>query len=117
MPGSQGGGMPDALSATVVTDLDALEKLAPGWDALAIRCTRPRSAPAFSRAWYRHALPPGAHIRVVVVTDGDEVVGTAPFYAARTKFGFYHYNMAVPILFGVEPLVSPGREEEIASAM
>jgi len=109
--------MPDALSATVVTDLDALEKVAPGWDALAVRCRRPRSAPAFSLAWYRHALAPGAHIRVVVVTDGDEVVGVAPFYALRTTFGFYQYNLAVPILFGVEPLVSPDREQEVASAM
>ena len=88
-----------------------------GGDALAVTCRRPRSSPAFSLAWYRHALPPGAHIRVVVVTDGDEVVGIAPFYAVRTKFGFYHYNLAVPILFGVEPLVSPGRDQEIASAM
>ncbi len=110
-------GRPNALSVRVVTDLETLESFAPGWDALAVRMRRPRSAPAFTLAWYRHALPPGAHIRVVIVTDGDEVVGTAPFCVTRTRFGFYQYNLAVPMLFGVEPLVSSDREEEIASAM
>ncbi len=105
------------MLARVVTDVDSLEEFAPGWDALAVTCRRPRSAPAFTLAWYRYALPPSAQIRVVVVTDGDEVVGTAPFYVVRTGFGFYQYNMAVPVLFGVEPLFAPGREEEIASAI
>jgi len=53
----------------------------------------------------------------VIVTDGDDVVGAAPFYVVRTGFGFYQYNMAVPMLFGVEPLFAPGREEEIAAAV
>ncbi len=53
----------------------------------------------------------------MIVTDGDDVVGTAPFYARRTGFGFYEYNMAVPVLFGVEPLFAPGREEEVAAAV
>ena len=30
----------------------------------------------------------------MVVTDDDVVVGTAPFYVVRTKFGFYEYNLA-----------------------
>ncbi len=105
------------LATTVVTDIDSLEVFSPGWDALAVIRQRPRSAPVFTLAWYRHALPPGAQIRAVVVTDGDDVVGTAPFYVERTGFGFYQYNLAVPMLFGVEPLFAPGREEEIAAAI
>ena len=106
-----------AVLARVLTDIDSLEQFAPGWDALAVSHRRPRSAPVFTLAWYRHALPPGAQIRAIVVTDGDSVVGAAPFYVVRTGFGFYQYNMPVPLLFGVEPLFVAGREEEIAAAV
>jgi len=105
------------MLARVVTDLDSLEQFAPRWDALAVTCRRPRSAPAFTLAWYRHALPPNGRIRAVVVTDENDVVGTAPFYVVRTKFGFYQYNLAVPLLFGLEPLFAPDRVEEIAAAV
>ncbi len=98
-------------------DVGALEEFAPGWDALAVACRRPRSTPAFTLAWYRHALPPDARIRAIVVTDGDDVVGTAPFYVVRTKFGLCRYELATPVLFGVEPLVAPGREEEVAATI
>jgi CelD/BcsL family acetyltransferase involved in cellulose biosynthesis len=94
-----------------------LEGLAPGWDALAVACRRPRSAPVWTVAWYRHALPPGALIRTVVVADGDDVVGIAPFYVMRSRFGFYRYLLAAPMLHGVEPLCVPGREEEIGRAI
>lgn len=105
------------MFARVLTDVDSLLPFVPGWDALAVECRRPRSAPVFALAWYRHALPSRGQIRTVVVTDGDDVVGIAPFYVERTGFGFYQYNMAVPVLFGVEPLFAPGREEEIAGAV
>ncbi len=101
----------------VITDVDSLEQFTPGWDALAVSRRRPRSAPVFTLAWYRHALPPGAQIRAVIIAEDDDVVGTAPFYVMRTRFGFYQYNLAVPMLFGVEPLFAIGREEEIAAAI
>ena len=107
----------DVVLTRVVDDLESLERFASGWDALAVACRRPRSTPAFTVAWYRHALPPGARIRAVLVTDGDDVVGTAPFYVVRTKFGLCRYELAAPVLFGVEPLFAPGREEEVAAAI
>jgi CelD/BcsL family acetyltransferase involved in cellulose biosynthesis len=103
--------------ARVLTDVDSLAQFVPGWDALAVKCRRPRSAPAFALAWYRHGLPSNGQQKTVVVTDGDDVVGIAPFYMGRTGFGFYEFNMAGPVLFGVEPLCAPGREEEIAAAV
>ncbi len=101
----------------VVDDVETLEQLAPGWDALAVTCRRPRSTPALTLAWYRHALPSGALIRAVVVTDGDDVIGTAPFHVVRTRFGLCRYELATPVLFGVEPLFAPGREEMVAAAI
>jgi CelD/BcsL family acetyltransferase involved in cellulose biosynthesis len=100
-----------------VSDLGRLESFVAGWDALAVVCHRPRSAPALVLGWYRHSLAPGALMRVVVVTDGDVVVGVAPFYVARSGFGFYRYELAAPVLHGVEPLCSPGRHEEVGEEM
>jgi len=94
-----------------------LEELAPGWDALAVACRRPRSAPVWTLAWFRHALAPGAKIRTVIVRDGDAVVGTAPFSVSRTGFGFYRYALAAAVLSGVEVLCWPGREEEIGRSI
>ncbi len=68
-------------------------------------------------AWFRHAMPPSATIRTVVVGDGDDVVGIAPFYVMRSRFGFYRYLLAAPMLHGVEPLCVPGREEEVGEAI
>jgi hypothetical protein len=53
----------------------------------------------------------------VVVTDGAVVVGLAPFYVVRSSFGFYRYELAAPVLHGVEPLYSPGRHEEVGKAL
>ena len=104
---------PTSVQAEVVTELDRLGEFAPGWDALAVANDRPRASPAWTLAWYRHALPTGAVIRVVVVTDGAAVVGVAPFYVVRTGAGFYRYELAAPMLHGVEPLYSPGRHDEV----
>jgi CelD/BcsL family acetyltransferase involved in cellulose biosynthesis len=61
-------------------------------------------------------MTPGALIRAVVVTDGDLMVGVAPFYVVRSGFGFYRYELAAPVLHGVEPLYSPGRHEQVGKA-
>ncbi len=101
----------------VVDDVESLERFASGWDALAVACRRPRSTPALTLAWYRHAQPAGALIRVMIVTDDDDVIGVAPFSVVRTGFGLSRYDVAMPLLFGVEPLFAPGREESVASAI
>ncbi len=105
------------MKAEVVAELDRLEELEPGWDALAVACQRPRSAPAWTLAWFRHALPAGALIRTVIISDGTTVIGTAPFSVTRTGAGFYRYSPAAPILNGVAPLCWPGRDEEVGAAI
>lgn len=110
-------GVPTSIRAEVVTELAALDELAPGWDALAVACRRPRSAPVWTLAWFRHALPAGAMIRTVIVRDDDTIIGTAPFVVSRTGFGFYRYGLAAPTLHGVEPLCMPGRDEEVGQAI
>ena len=94
-----------------------LKGYAAGWDALAVERRRPRSAPAWSLAWYRHALPTGALIRALVVTEGTAVIAVVPFFVVRTGFGFYRYEPAAPELHGVEPLCAAGRDEEAGEAI
>jgi len=105
------------VKATVISTPDELEDVGPAWDALAVAGERPRSAPVWAVAWYRHALPGDAVVRVVVVRDGDAVVGICPLYAVRTGFRLYRYELAAPILHGAEPLCAPGREREVGEAI
>jgi hypothetical protein len=58
-------------------------------------------------------LPSHADIWALILTDHGEVIGTAPFFVVRTGFGFYRYELAAPMLHGVEPLSAPGREQEV----
>jgi CelD/BcsL family acetyltransferase involved in cellulose biosynthesis len=104
-------------TARIVSDLVELEELAPAWDTLAISAGRPRSLSAFLVAWYRHCLPPGGLIRVIVVADGNDVIGVAPFYATRTRLGFSEYRMSTPTLWGCEPLCAAGYEESVGEAL
>ena len=64
----------------LMDDLEALERLSPEWDRLAVECARPSSAPALLLAWWRHLAPTGAEARVVAVREGGRLVGLAPFY-------------------------------------
>ena len=105
------------MQAEVVTSVARLEEYESGWDALAVACRRPRAAPAWTLAWFRHGLPADALIRTVIISDGTVVVGTAPFFVTRTGAGFYRYSPAAPILNGVVPLAWPGREEEVGEAI
>ena len=52
-----------------------------------------------------------------MITDRNTVIGTAPLFVLRTGFGFYRYELAAPMLHGVEPLATPGREQEIGETI
>jgi CelD/BcsL family acetyltransferase involved in cellulose biosynthesis len=62
-------------------------------------------------------MPPGALLRCVVVTDGDTVVGVAPYSVVRSGAGFYKYETAAPLMNSVEPLCAPGREHAVGHAI
>ena len=77
---------------------------------------QPYSAPAWMLAWWRHAAPQDSRLRVVVVRDGDEVIGIAAWHQDRLATG-----LRVARLLGtghrVEPLAVPGREATVAQAV
>jgi CelD/BcsL family acetyltransferase involved in cellulose biosynthesis len=65
-------------------------------------------------SWWRHAAPAGAQLRSVLIFDGDDLVGVAPFYAFRRR-GVTEYGLlAASASGGVEPLAPAGREADCA---
>lgn len=100
----------------VVTDLAAVPGLTAEWDRLAVENKRPFSAPAWMLAWWRHAAPATAQLRIVVARDRGELIGVAPFYAVRDRWGIVRYRLlAAEASLRTEPLAGTGREEEVAA--
>lgn len=106
------------LSTTVITDGDALEALGPAWDDLAVECSHPYCAHAWLSPWWRHVAPEDARLRVVVIADGGDVIGVAPWFVRREHLGIRTVRpMGWPILPAVEPLAAQGRQLEVAAAV
>ena len=86
------------------------------WDALAVAAARPLASPKWLMPWLRHAAPTGAEPRVVVVSDGGELIGIAPFVVQRGSLGRADYRLfGVPFTERRETLAREGREEEVAA--
>jgi CelD/BcsL family acetyltransferase involved in cellulose biosynthesis len=96
------------VRARLITDLAGVEPIRAGWDALAEQLGRPYSSPAWTLAWWRHAAPPGAELRVIAVVDSDVVLGVAPFFAQGRRYRL----LASDASLGVEPLAVPRVERE-----
>lgn len=106
------------LDTELVTDVERLAALAPEWDALAVADAAPQMSPAWLLAWWRHVAPPSASPRTVVVRDGEQVVGLAPFYVASGCGGRVDYRLpGIELNARLAPLALPGREWEVAEAI
>lgn len=101
------------LTATVIDAEDEVEALCPSWDLLAIEASRPFAAPGWTLAWWRHARPSGAELRLVAVRDGEQLVGLAPLMASGRNFETIAGHFSPPT--GV--IAAPGREQEVAAAV
>src|SRR5215208_3358659 len=105
------------LSVEVATEPAAAHAAVPEWDALAVAAGRPFSAPVWMLAWWEHLAPPEAALRLVLVREGDSLLGVVPCHLASTA-------TRVPVLrllgagftARMEPLARPGRESEVARA-
>jgi CelD/BcsL family acetyltransferase involved in cellulose biosynthesis len=107
------------LEAQLIGDVGDLDDAAvSAWDRLAVAMRQPMAAPAWMLGWWRHAAPPGAQLRLVVVRDRDEVVGIAPFFADRGgRRGRLDYRLLGGEMPRTSPLAVPGREWEVAEAI
>jgi CelD/BcsL family acetyltransferase involved in cellulose biosynthesis len=104
--------------AELVVEPEALEAIAPEWDALAVASDMPMASPAWMLGWWRHAAPPDAQLRVAVVRDREGLAGIAPFYVVpgargratdcRLLAGEFSSNVSL--------LARPGHEWDVAAA-
>lgn len=102
----------------LVTDVERLAALAPEWDALATSSDLPQMTPAWVLSWWRHVAPEGAAPRAVVVRDGKQLVGLAPFYVEPDSGGRLDYRLpGIEIAARLAPLAVAGREWDVAEAI
>jgi CelD/BcsL family acetyltransferase involved in cellulose biosynthesis len=104
------------LVSKLITELSELDTLYTGWDELAVANRLPLMAPASAMAWWRHLAPARAEPRTVVVYDGEELVGLAPFYVDLARHAG-RLDLRLPgieLAGGLAPLARPGSEGEVA---
>ena len=105
------------VRSELIVEAEGLDPLTAGWDALAVAAARPYCAPAWLLAWWRHAAPPRALLRVAVVTDDAGLIGIAPFFLGRGAGGPTLRPLGAGTCLGVEPLARAGREKEVAARL
>ncbi len=107
------------LVPKLITERSELETVGTRWDQLAVTNRLPMMAPACVMAWWRHLAPPRAEPRTILVHDGPELVGIAPFYVDLDKpRGRIDLRLPGIELAGrLAPLAEPGREREVAGAV
>lgn len=104
-----------ALRTEILGDLESLEVFRIRWEALAVALARPFCSPAWMLAWWRHLAPSRSRLRVVVVLDGDELLGVAPFFVQLGLGGLVHYRLlGSRTSYRLEPLARPGWEKAVA---
>jgi CelD/BcsL family acetyltransferase involved in cellulose biosynthesis len=112
------GSEPTGLRTELIEDEATLAALAAPWDALAVAASRPYCAPAWMLAWWRHARPDGAGLRVVAVHEGSELIGIAPFWALDADARHSQYEiLGARLCAPTGPLAASGREQEVAAAI
>lgn len=94
-----------------------LHKWRAGWDALAVEAGLPYCSPDWMLSWWEKAAPEGSELRVAIATEGDELLGIAPFFLKHRKgdlatFRLLGSGKSMPI----EPLAKKGLEPQLASA-
>lgn len=88
------------------------------WDELARAQGEPTCTPAWMLAWWRHARPAGARLRVVAVRHGSRVVAVAPLYVERVGANLHRYRVLGARLAGrAMPLVADGWWEAAAPVL
>lgn len=108
----------DVLTAQIIDDLAALRPdQRRQWDELAVARGRPFTAPGWLEAWWEHVRPRGARLRLVLVSEGDAVVGVGPFYDTGHPALRAWRPLAAGLCDRVEPLAAEGRDLEVAAAL
>jgi CelD/BcsL family acetyltransferase involved in cellulose biosynthesis len=76
------GRAPGAPAVVVATSPAEMAPFEAEWDALAVACGSPFSAPAWVKAWFEHLGPRGSAPHVAFVSAGERLIGVVPLCAA-----------------------------------
>jgi CelD/BcsL family acetyltransferase involved in cellulose biosynthesis len=107
-----------AVTWEVLDSVEAVEPAVVDWDRLATAANLPYCAPAWGLAWFRHAAPAGAVLRVVAVREGDRLAGLGPFYAEPWRAGLWTWSLlGSQIASRIEPLAAPADQAVVAKAL
>lgn len=109
-----------SLGIDVLGDPSELtEAVVDGWWALAVRAGMPFATPAWMLAFWRHVHAAAGRLEIVVVRDGETVIGVGPFCgpAEPGRLGLAEHGLlASGIGQRTGPLAEPGAEHEVARA-
>ena len=106
------------LTAELIDDPAGLEPWTEAWDRLAVELSQPCSSPKWMLPWWKHAVSGQAELRSVVVREGDELVGLAPYFVQIGNYGLAEYRvLSAGAAHRIGPLAKPGREREVAEAI
>jgi CelD/BcsL family acetyltransferase involved in cellulose biosynthesis len=106
------------VSWDVLDSSEAVESTVRDWDRLAVDAGLPYCAPAFLLAWWKHASPEGAQLRVVAVRDGDRLAGIGPFYAVRGRGGLWTWSLlGTDTSSRIEPVAAPADQADVGAAL
>jgi CelD/BcsL family acetyltransferase involved in cellulose biosynthesis len=102
----------------LIEEIAELERYREPWDRLAVALGQPYCSPAWMLPWWRHAVTGTAELRAVVVRDGSELVGLAPYFVQIGRAGLAEYRvLGAGGAHRIGPLAQLGREAEVAEAI
>lgn len=105
------------MSVAVVSDAAALAPYLDAWDALAFAAGRPFCAPGWMLGWWREGRSGNARLRVVLVLEGDRLIGVGPFFA-QIGLGLTELRLlGAGFSHRIGPLAVAGEERAAAAAM
>jgi CelD/BcsL family acetyltransferase involved in cellulose biosynthesis len=106
------------LEVTLVESGEEAENYYEEWDELAVSTSAPYCAPAWMLAWWRHAAPADAQLRLLMFRRQRRLVGLAPLFARRTRLGLTEYRLlASGVAHGLQPLAAEGFVMPVATAL
>lgn len=109
--------MSNGARTVVVAEEGDLAPHLQGWEALAVACGRPFCLPGWMLAWWREADEPNGRLRIVLVFDGEELIGVGPFFASPT-YGLIEMRLlGAGFSHRIGPLAKPGDEQRVAEAL
>ncbi len=99
------------IAGKLYDDIDDLGSARVEWDELAISLNRPFASPAWVVGWWAHLRPAGMRLRLMLLNDGEDLVGVVPLVSSARSYLSMGGGLAP-----VEILALPGLEGEVAAA-